>query len=83
MKLYKVEVQYTTYVVAESVRAAKREGVSRDAMSDVDEINCDLVHATEVTDIATVPDEWKDSYPFGAFAAHTCAEILAATDSPQ
>lgn len=66
MKVYKVKVEFATYVLAESEKDAVDQ-VTSNSCQWIQNTNLEqeatILAATEVTSIDEVPQDWQDSYP--------------------
>lgn len=71
MKLYRVTIEREMLVAAEDERKALRvaERFERDEITQTD---ADFIDAQEITDAATIPDDWRGSLPWGGDGEHTC-----------
>src|SRR6187551_3245875 len=71
MNLYRVDIERTMFVVAESESEAAiiAEEFERDQVA---ECAPELTFAQEVTDEADIPDAWRNSLPWGGDDDRTC-----------
>jgi hypothetical protein len=67
MKLYKVSVEYTTFVLAKDEKEAEMEAVGTDVTHDLCYENTDFVSAQIVKSLDQVPKEWRNSLPFTSY----------------
>ena len=63
MRLYRVEVEYELYVVAEDEEDAERQA-SHEIQGGCN-TDPDHIYASPVSDISGVPPDWRLSIPFG------------------
>lgn len=79
MKLYKVQVEHTFFMVAEDDQDAAiiSEGYAREAMEH--DLDIDLVTEYEVTSVQEIPKNWRDAIPYGDAedAFKTCAQYVS------
>lgn len=76
MRLWRVTVSTTVFVLAES----RKEAVE-DALDASPGENPDVTEARPVTDVQDVPTAWRDAIPYGDNDAETtCAGFLASLD---
>lgn len=75
-KLWRVTVEHEYFVTADDEFAAER--IAREncssALRDFDDRD---VWVSEVSELKTVPNEWRDSLPYGGDDDLTCEQILA------
>ncbi len=81
MSLYKITVEYTIMIEAETERDAELD-VER--FVGEDGTNPDLSHAVEVKTVKQVPKDWVDAIPFGGDTKddRTCKERLTEHSKP-
>ena len=74
MKLFRVEIERTLFVVAEDARAAEIAAEMRYEREE----SPDYIDAQEVTPMDQLPDDWLRSLPYGAEDNRTVREWIAA-----
>ena len=71
MKVFEVSIMKTIYVVAEDEREAEIEAGTYESEEDGD------IHVErEITAVEQIPEDWKDSYPYGGDGEMSIREIL-------
>lgn len=63
MKLYRVTVEHTFYMVADEMNYLDAESAAREAVRE--DVDLDLITETEVTSLDEVPKEYQDCCPYG------------------
>jgi hypothetical protein len=81
VKLYRVRVEVEFYMMAENERSAHRfaEDFAEEALRDDSDT---VAFVAEVTNLATVSPEWRESLPYGGDGETTVAEILVTPTPP-
>lgn len=77
-KLYRATVEFEFFVVAENDDEAylTARRYSEDAMDSAET----GIFTDEVSELKTIPKDWRNSYPFGKDdSERTCEQILAAS----
>lgn len=78
LRLFRVQLERTLYVLAKDAREAERIGERNEREECGNDL--DSCHATPATDLAKVPVEWRDSLPYapcGHKEGKTVEQLLA------
>lgn len=77
MKVFEVSITKTIYVVAEDEREAEIEAGTYESEEDGD------IHVEgEVTSLDQIPEDWKDSYPYGGDGEMSIRDIMVRPPPP-
>lgn len=78
MKLYRVTVEHTFFMTAEDDddAACNAPYCAAEAMKN-DQL--DLITEQEVESLDEIPEEWRNSYPYGEPTNDTCEQIFKAS----
>lgn len=70
-KIFEVSIMKTIYVVAENEREAELEAGTYESEEDGD------IHVErEITAVDQIPEDWKDTYPYGGDGEMSLKDIL-------
>lgn len=76
-KLYRVDVSFTLYVLADDSFGARDL-----AQQHVREESPDETYATEITDPLHIDSDWRNALPYGGDEDKTCLQILEERPQP-
>ena len=78
LRLFRVQLERTLYVLAKDAREAERIGERNEREECGNDL--DFCHATPAADLAKIPVEWRDSLPYAPWGhkeGKTVEQILA------
>ena len=64
MNVYKVNVEYTTFVYADSEKKAEEIALSSEVTDEIYSGNIDFINTEIVTSINEIPRTWQNALPF-------------------
>ena len=81
-KLYRVLAEFEFFVVGDDDNDAVLEAIANAADAFRDTYDGPDVFVTEVTDLAALPKDWRESFPYGENETEqTCEQVLTAVSA--